>query len=153
MPLVTSLQTQTASGVTVGAALDDPDSEAFVASFIAGLFLTHRRMASISQEGEAVANIMIEDLWPELTSFADVLEAVEALMAEDAVELTAKPRVRASHGSHRRACEVGGGARSPPAGKTGSEGCQKSENQPSAVESAMEADAAESFEEHEWLVE
>ena len=72
---------------TFGASLEDPESEAFVASFIAGLFLTHRRMASITQEGEAVANIMIEDLWPDLTSFSDVLEAVEALMAEDAVEL------------------------------------------------------------------
>ncbi|MEC9194383.1 MAG: hypothetical protein VYE72_03325, partial [Candidatus Thermoplasmatota archaeon] len=72
---------------TFGGALEDPESEAFVASFIAGLFLTHRRMASITQEGEAVKNIMIEDLWPNLTSFGDVLEAVEALMAEDAVEL------------------------------------------------------------------
>ncbi len=69
---------------TFGSSLEDPDSEAFVASFIAGLFLTHRRMANISQEGEEVANIMIEDLWPALTSFADVLEASDALMAEDA---------------------------------------------------------------------
>ena len=44
-------------------------------------------MASISQEGEEVANIMIEDLWPDLTSFNEVLEAVEALMAEDAEAL------------------------------------------------------------------
>ncbi|MEC8168178.1 MAG: hypothetical protein VX052_04095, partial [Candidatus Thermoplasmatota archaeon] len=72
---------------TFGASLDDPDSEAFVASFIAGLFLTHRRMASISQEGEAVANIMIEDLWPELNDFNQVLEAVECIMAEDAEAL------------------------------------------------------------------
>ena len=72
---------------TFGSTLEDPESEAFVASFIAGLFLTHRRMASISQEGEEVANIMIEDLWPNLTSFNDVLEAVDALMAEDAEAL------------------------------------------------------------------
>ena len=44
-------------------------------------------MASISQEGEEVANIMIEDLWPDLTSFNDVLDAVDALMAEDAEAL------------------------------------------------------------------
>ena len=72
---------------TFGASLDDPDSEAFVASFIAGLFLTHRRMASISQEGEAVANIMIEDLWPDLDDFEEVLDAVEIVMAEDAEAL------------------------------------------------------------------
>lgn len=72
---------------TFGEALEDPQSEAFVASFIAGLFLTHRRMASISQDGEAVENIMIEDLWPNLSVFEDVLEAVEALMVEDAEAL------------------------------------------------------------------
>ena len=72
---------------TFGASLDDPDSEAFVASFIAGLFLTHRRMASISQEGEAVANIMIEDLWPDLDDFEEVLDDVEIVMAEDAEAL------------------------------------------------------------------
>ena len=69
---------------TFGMAPDECESEAFVASFIAGLFLTHRRMASISQEGEAVANIMIEDLWPNISTFAEVLEAVEEVMAEDA---------------------------------------------------------------------
>ena len=72
---------------TFGSSLEDPDSEAFVASFIAGLFLTHRRMASISQEGEDVENIMIEDLWPQLSSFTDVLDAADALMAEDAEAL------------------------------------------------------------------
>ena len=49
--------------------------------------MTHRRIASISQDGEAVENIMIEDLWPQLADFGDVLDAVEALMAEDAEAL------------------------------------------------------------------
>lgn len=139
---------------TFGAALDDPDSEAFVASFIAGLFLTHRRMASISQEGEAVANIMIEDLWPELTSFADVLEAVEALMAEDAVELDGQ-----TTGSEHRMEAIAERARlaeereARRQAKLEAKAAKEAENQPSAVESTMEADAAESFEEHDWLVE
>ena len=139
---------------TFGAALDDPDSEAFVASFIAGLFLTHRRMASISQEGEAVANIMIEDLWPELTSFADVLEAVEALMAEDAVELDGQ-----TTGSEHRMEAIAERARvaeereARRQAKLEAKAAKEAENQTSAVESTMEADAAESFEEHDWLVE
>lgn len=66
---------------------DEAQSEAFVASFIAGLFLTHRRMASITQEGEAVADIMIEDLWPAHHDFHTVLEAVEAMMESDAEDL------------------------------------------------------------------
>ena len=72
---------------TFGFKLDETESEAFVASFIAGLFLTHRRMASISQEGEDVANIMIEDLWPNINGFVEVLEAVEEVMANDAEAL------------------------------------------------------------------
>lgn len=139
---------------TFGAALDDPDSEAFVASFIAGLFLTHRRMASISQEGEAVANIMIEDLWPELTSFADVLEAVEVLMAEDAVELDGQ-----ATGSEHRMEAIAERARvaeereARRQAKLEAKAAKEAEDQPSAVESTMGADAAESFEEHDWLVE
>lgn len=139
---------------TFGAALDDPDSEAFVASFIAGLFLTHRRMASISQEGEAVANIMIEDLWPELTSFADVLEAVEALMAEDAVELDGQ-----TTGSEHRMEAIAERARlaeereARRQAKLEAKAAREAENQPPAVESTMVAEAAESFEEHDWLVE
>lgn len=62
--------------------LEDVDHEAFVASFISGLFLTHRQIASISQEGEDVAKIMIEDLWPKIHSFAEVLTAVEHEMVE-----------------------------------------------------------------------
>ena len=139
---------------TFGAALDDPDSEAFVASFIAGLFLTHRRMASISQEGEAVANIMIEDLWPELTSFSDVLEAVEVLMAEDAVELDGQ-----TTGSEHRMEAIAERARlaeereARRQAKLEAKAAKEAENQTSTVESTMEADAAESFEEHDWLVE
>jgi chromatin segregation and condensation protein Rec8/ScpA/Scc1 (kleisin family) len=72
---------------SLGFQMDETESEAFVASFIAGLFLTHRRMASISQEGEDVANIMIQDLWPSLNGFAEVLEAVEEVMAKDAEAL------------------------------------------------------------------
>ncbi|MGB1588083.1 MAG: hypothetical protein ACPHJD_04635 [Poseidonia sp.] len=72
---------------TFGFKMDETESEAFVASFIAGLFLTHRRMASISQEGEDVANIMIEDLWPNINGFVEVLEAVEEVMANDAEAL------------------------------------------------------------------
>jgi len=71
----------------LGVRLDDEDNESFVASFIAGLFLTHRRVASITQEDESVESIMIEDLWPELTSFEEVMVAVEALMASDAEDL------------------------------------------------------------------
>ncbi len=137
---------------TFGASLEDPESEAFVASFIAGLFLTHRRMASITQEGEAVANIMIEDLWPDLTSFSDVLEAVEALMAEDAVELDGQ-----TTGSEHRMAAIAERARlaeqreARRQAKLEAKAAKEAEHQ--LADATVEAESAEAFEEHDWLVE
>lgn len=137
---------------TFGTSLEDPESEAFVASFIAGLFLTHRRMASITQEGEAVANIMIEDLWPDLTSFTDVLEAVEALMAEDAVELDGQ-----TTGSEHRMEAIAERARlaeereARRQAKLEAKAAKEAEHQ--SPEGAVEAESAGGFEEHDWLVE
>ena len=139
---------------TFGGALEDPESEAFVASFIAGLFLTHRRMASITQEGEAVKNIMIEDLWPNLTSFGDVLEAVEALMAEDAVELDGQ-----TTGSQHRMEAIAERARlseereARRQAKLEAKARKDAEDQASAVESDEASASGQGFEEHEWLVE
>lgn len=137
---------------TFGTSLEDPESEAFVASFIAGLFLTHRRMASITQEGEAVANIMIEDLWPDLTSFSDVLEAVEALMAEDAVELDGQ-----TTGSEHRMEAIAERARlaeereARRQAKLEAKATKEAEHQ--STEAMVEAGSSEAFEEHDWLVE
>ena len=139
---------------TFGGALEDPESEAFVASFIAGLFLTHRRMASITQEGEAVKNIMIEDLWPNLTSFGDVLEAVEALMAEDAVELDGQ-----TTGSQHRMEAIAERARlseereARRQAKLEAKARKDAEDQARAVESDEVSASGQGFEEHEWLVE
>ena len=137
---------------TFGASLEDPESEAFVASFIAGLFLTHRRMASITQEGEAVANIMIQDLWPDLMSFSDVLEAVEALMAEDAVELDGQ-----TTGSEHRMEAIAERARlaeereARRQAKLEAKAAKEAEHQ--LADATVEAESAEAFEEHDWLVE
>ena len=141
---------------TFGSTLDDPESEAFVASFIAGLFLTHRRMASISQEGEEVANIMIEDLWPDLTSFNDVLDAVDALMAEDAEALGGQ-----TTGSEHRMEAIAERARV--AEKREARRQAKLEAQVAKEASTVSADAPQEniegkatdamLNEHDWLVE
>ena len=141
---------------TFGEALEDPQSEAFVSSFIAGLFLTHRRMASISQEGEAVENIMIEDLWPQLSVFEDVLEAVESLMAEDAEALDGettgsehrmeaiaeRARVAEERAARRQAKLEAQAAKE--ATKVGPDSSEEMEVNPSP---------ANMLDEHDWLVE
>ena len=129
-----------------GTSLDDPESEAFVASFIAGLFLTHRRMASISQEGEAVSNIMIEDLWPNIDSFTEVLEAVEDLMASDSEDLEGQ-----ATGSEHRMEAIAERARR--AEEREARRQAKREAETAANESAEVAHPQDELGEHEWLVE
>ena len=144
---------------TFGEALEDPQSEAFVASFIAGLFLTHRRMASISQDGEAVENIMIEDLWPNLSVFEDVLEAVEALMAEDAealggettgsehrMEAIAERARLAEEREARRRARMEAKAEHEAKGQEASAGDE-------TVEVETEDAMSDRLEHHDWLVE
>lgn len=53
--------------------------EAKVTSFIAGLFLTHRGFASISQEVVPDGEIFLEDLWPEMDDFQQVKDAIDEL--------------------------------------------------------------------------
>jgi chromatin segregation and condensation protein Rec8/ScpA/Scc1 (kleisin family) len=65
----------------------DVENEAFVSSFIAGLFLTHRRVASITQEGDTLGSVMLNDLWPNVNDFSEVLARVEATMQHDAEAL------------------------------------------------------------------
>ena len=60
---------------TFGSIPEGYDDDARVSSFIAGLFLTHKGLASITQGNNLDDVIMIEDLWPQLASFEDVLAA------------------------------------------------------------------------------
>ena len=53
------------------------DDEAKVASFIAGLFLTHRGFASITQDEVPNGVICIEDAWPDIETFEEVKALVE----------------------------------------------------------------------------
>ena len=130
---------------TFGDQLHDPDSEAFVASFIAGLFLTHRRMASISQEGEALDAIMIEDLWPDLDSFQEVLNEIETLMAEDSDDIEGD-----TTGSMHRMEAIAERAR------VAEEKATRRQARLDAVaekERLVEASSESDFSDHEWLVE
>ena len=136
---------------TFGLDAEDTDSEAFVASFIAGLFLTHRRMASISQEGEEIENIMIEDLWPDLDDFAQVLSAVEELMAEDADALDGD-----ATGSQHRMEAIAERARVAEEREARRQAKQEAalakEREEQRVEPVVDP-AANDMSEHDWLVE
>lgn len=56
---------------------EDYGEEAKVASFIASLFLTHRGFALISQDEVPYGDIMLEDLWPDISDFEQVNQRIE----------------------------------------------------------------------------
>ncbi|MBL6890499.1 MAG: hypothetical protein ISR22_00425 [Candidatus Poseidoniaceae archaeon] len=69
-----------------GAVPEGYQDEAKVTSFIAGLFLTHRGFASISQDVAPDGDIFLEDLWPDLDDFQQVKDAIDELDEKQNVE-------------------------------------------------------------------
>tara|TARA_B100001094_G_scaffold331547_1_gene400262 strand:- start:1051 stop:2265 length:1215 start_codon:yes stop_codon:yes gene_type:complete len=59
------------------------DDEAKVASFIAGLFLTHRGFASITQDSVPDGEIFLEDSWPHIETFEEIKELIESQQAAE----------------------------------------------------------------------
>lgn len=59
------------------------DDEAKVASFIAGLFLTHRGFASITQDSVPDGEIFLEDSWPQIETFEEIKELIESQQAAE----------------------------------------------------------------------
>ena len=67
---------------TYGEIPEGYDVESKITSFVAGLFLTHRGYAWISQDGPDDP-IMLEDRWPDASTFDEVTVLAEKLMEED----------------------------------------------------------------------
>ena len=67
---------------TYGKIPEGYDVESKITSFVAGLFLTHRGYAWISQDGPDDP-IMLEDRWPKASTFDEVTVLAEKLMEED----------------------------------------------------------------------
>ena len=67
---------------TYGEIPEGYDVESKITSFVAGLFLTHRGYAWISQDGPDDP-IMLEDRWPNASTFDEVNVLAEKLMEED----------------------------------------------------------------------
>tara|TARA_B110000008_G_C16957986_1_gene558962 strand:+ start:331 stop:1536 length:1206 start_codon:yes stop_codon:yes gene_type:complete len=131
-----------------GAVPEGYQDEAKVTSFIAGLFLTHRGFASISQDVAPDGDIFLEDLWPDLDDFQQVKDAIDELDEKQNVESQdedsgsvqfAKKRaekMRLIEEAERKEKEL--------------EIEEKASLEPVAIE-ASEID--DSFQKHEWLVE
>ena len=114
------------------------DEDARVSSFIAGLFLTHKGMASITQGNQLNDVIMIEDLWPQLSTFEEVLAAT--LEADEEAEVARQDSKTGSMLHAERLQERAEKAR------------LAEEKAKQKLEEEQHAQAVE-FPDHEWLVE
>ena len=114
------------------------DEDARVSSFIAGLFLTHKGMASITQGNQLNDVIMIEDLWPQLSTFEEVLAAT--LEADEEAEVARQESKTGSMLHAERLQERAEKAR------------LAEEKAKQKLEEEQHAQAVE-FPDHEWLVE
>ena len=123
---------------TFGVVPEGYDDDARVSSFIAGLFLTHKGMASITQGNELDDVIMIEDLWPHLATFEEVLEAT--LEAEREAQVAREDSKTGSVLHAERLLE-----RAEKARKAEEKAKMKLEKEQQKVSEELDA--------HEWLVE
>jgi len=114
------------------------DDDARVSSFIAGLFLTHKGMASITQGNKMDDVIMIEDLWPHLSTFEEVLDAT--LEADEEAQIA---RDDSKTGSELHAERLEERAKK----------ARLAEEKARLKLEKEQQDTASEFNEHEWLVE
>jgi len=123
---------------TFGAVPEGYGDDARVSSFIAGLFLTHKGIASITQGNQLDDVIMIEDLWPQLSTFEDVLAAT--LEADQQAQ---EARESSKTGSTLHAERL----------QQRAEKARLSEEKAKAKLEKEQEESKPDFEEHEWLVE
>ena len=123
---------------TFGEVPEGYGDDARVSSFIAGLFLTHKGLASITQGNQIDDVIMIEDLWPQLATFENVLAAtIEA----DQQAQEARESLKTGSTLHAERLQ---------------ERAEKARHAEEKAKARLEKEQEESkpdFEEHEWLVE
>lgn len=127
------------------------DDEAKVASFIAGLFLTHRGFASITQDSVPNGEIFLEDSWPQIETFEEIKELIESQQAAENERIQEQDSGSVRHAKLRaekaRLAEES-------ALRKEERALAKLEKEQAVVEVPESKDIEEqSYDNHEWLVE
>jgi chromatin segregation and condensation protein Rec8/ScpA/Scc1 (kleisin family) len=148
---------------TFGAIPEGYDDEAKVASFIAGLFLTHRGFASITQDEAPNGVICIEDAWPQIATFEEVKALVEDQQAEESERIQSQDLGSVQHAQIRaEKTQKAEEAAARKAQKAAQDVEPMQDEVPAALApsktveaeiSGEDAESQEPFETHEWLVE
>ena len=123
---------------TFGEIPEGYDVESKITSFVAGLFLTHRGYAWISQDGPEDP-IMLEDRWPNAESFDEATSFAEKLMEEDSQSIEEDETE-----SMRHAARIAERARIA---------AEEEKERLKALEMAEIAEGSESENPDDWLVE
>ena len=136
---------------TFGQVPEGYDDEAKVASFIAGLFLTHRGFASITQENVPDGVIYLEDMWPNVESFEEISLLIEGQQSEENQRIQQQDTGSVRHAQLRAekarlAEEESARKREKALAKMAKESVGVEIKEPVEVEE-------QSYEDHEWLVE
>ena len=136
---------------TFGSVPEGYDDEAKVASFIAGLFLTHRGFASITQDSVPDGVIYLEDAWPQIETFEEISQLIEDQQNAENQRIQEQDTGSVRHAKLRaekaRLAEEESVRRKERAlAKQQKEQTAVEINEPTGVEE-------QSYDDHEWLVE
>ena len=132
---------------TFGELPEGYDDEAKVASFIAGLFLTHRGFASITQDQVPDGVICLEDAWPNIETFEEVKLLVEGAQEEESDRIQSQDTGSVRHAQLRA-------ERAQKAEEAAAKKAEKTSQIQSVAEvQPISAESDEAFEPHDWLVE
>lgn len=136
---------------TFGQVPEGYDDEAKVASFIAGLFLTHRGFASITQENVPDGVIYLEDMWPNVESFEEISLLIEDQQSEENQRIQQQDTGSVHHAKLRAekarlAEEESTRKREKALAKMAKESVDVEVKEPDELEE-------QSYDDHEWLVE
>ena len=127
------------------------DDEAKVASFIAGLFLTHRGFASITQDSVPDGEIFLEDSWPHIQTFEEINLLIESQQAEENERIQDQDSGSVRHAKLR--AEKARLAEEDSVRKQ-ERALAKQEKEQAVIEVPESKDIEEqSYDNHEWLVE
>jgi hypothetical protein len=122
-----------------------------VASFIAGLFLTHRGFASITQDSVPDGVIYLEDMWPQIETFEEVSQLIEGQQNAENERIQEQDTGSVRHAKLR--AEKARLAEEESARKHERALAKQQKEQP-VVETIEPTGVEEhSYDDHEWLVE
>ena len=136
---------------TFGSVPEGYDDEAKVASFIAGLFLTHRGFASITQDSVPDGEIFLEDSWPQIKTFEEINALIETQQAAENERIQEQDSGSVRHAKLR--AEKARSAEEDSIRKQ-ERALAKQQKEQAVVEVPESKDIEEqSYDNHEWLVE